>query len=82
MTRDEAKDYDYDLDVDGYYYKDVDKVIDKIFDDFESRKCENCKYGKPILNNRISCENGLLSFSYVALTLDKDFGCNKWKSKT
>jgi len=45
------------------------------------RTCESCEYGKAILNNRISCENSLLSFSYVALTLDKDFGCNKFKAK-
>jgi hypothetical protein len=35
MTREEAKEFEYDLDVDGYYYKDVEKVIDMIYDAHE-----------------------------------------------
>ena len=47
------------------------RVIDMIFDDFESRTCENCKYF-------------LSSYQYVCETewTDKsEFSCAKWEPK-
>ena len=81
MTREEAKEFEYSLDVDGYYYKDVELIIDKIYDDFESRTCENCTYlYRPDLTNGIyRCENNVVTIEDGEIELD--FGCNKWEAK-
>ena len=73
MTRDEAKDYNYSLDVDGYYYEDVEKVIDNIFDYFENRTCGSCKYKNTCI--LYSIMNKAYSGSLV---LDKP-SCGKWE---
>jgi len=61
-------------------YKNIIKVIDVIFDDFESRVCKNCKYdwcGCDVQNAifRISELNDM-----EMPNLD-DFGCNKFERK-
>jgi len=46
MTREEAKDLieiEYDS-LDNYCDSNHCSVIDQIYDDFESRTCENCKH--------------------------------------
>ena len=46
MTREEAKDL-IEMEFDDYYYccdSNHCSVIDQIYDDFESRTCENCKH--------------------------------------
>lgn len=50
-----------------------DKIVDRIFDDFESRTCENCKYYH---QNYLCLEVGNGDFEP-----DKYFGCNKFISK-
>lgn len=52
------------------------EVIDKIYDDFESRTCINCNYYVDYPN--VCCNSdSLLCSEFV----DKDFGCNKFERK-
>lgn len=56
---------------------EVLKLIDEIYDDFESRTCENCKHGEYEKNIKgIYC-----SFvNYCGSDyMEKDFGCNKFE---
>ena len=50
-------------------------LIDKIYDDFESRVCENCEYYSRIG----SCENKE-SYCFDQLVYD-DFGCNRFERR-
>jgi len=50
-------------------------LIDEIFDDFESRTCENCVYF-----DRIGACSNNESIAYDCLSVD-DFGCNKFERK-
>lgn len=70
MTREEAKQEYWITDGDN----NVDEVIDSIYDDFESRTCENCKH------NSIGtfCEKDIRR-PLIAGYVDIKFGCNKFK---
>jgi len=57
-------------------YVHLDNVIDIIYDSFESKTCENCKYYK-----NQNCENGESIASDYYQLLDPDFGCNKFIRK-
>ena len=55
------------------------RLIDKIYDDFESRTCENCKYNIATANEDIMwCNNSdaLEDFEVFA-----NFGCNKFERR-
>ena len=70
MTREEAL---YMLN-DGLY--DNEEVINKIYDDFESRTCENCKYYEFISSvDSYFCTNKESSAKFVS----SDFGCNRFE---
>ena len=76
MNREEAlrvvnRNYPY-----GYSQTNND-LINKIYNDFESRTCENCRYFKPSHKayKYAACEE----IGYV--TVPNDFGCNKWEQK-
>ncbi len=63
-------------------FKHVELGIKIIYDDFESRTCENCKfyfihmqYGQGM-----QCKNHDSDMHQVKIT-SKDFGCNKWETK-
>jgi len=59
--------------------------IDKIYDDFESRTCGNCKYFTIEFQKEGSCDMGTgfpididgVIENYVAV----DFSCNRWETK-
>ena len=58
--------------------------VDKIYDDFESRVCGNCKWYRPGTNNTnnwcaygTSIGNNEHGDAYVT----EDFGCNEFKRK-
>ncbi len=77
MSREEAK--EQSLDITGY--SDSYELIDEIYDDFESRICDNCKYFT-FENTKIgTCRKGIYdkqlcsSEDYLVST----FGCNKWE---
>jgi hypothetical protein len=58
--------------------QDVDRIVDKIFDDFESRTCENC-------NNYIDRYCGVVCYFVNSkpekTRVLKDFCCNQWEAK-
>ena len=65
-------------------------TVDEIFNDFESRTCDNCKYCEEDSNDTdvwIECRNPLSEMEHTSLLSDAgypnivDFGCNKWEQK-
>lgn len=74
MTREEAKQLNQILDFDG-----MDELLDEIYDDFESRTCENCKHWNANTKHKLvgSCS---ASENFRGGCL-KNFGCNKWEAK-
>ena len=89
MTREEAiiqtkERYKYGITTES----DTLKLIDAIYDDFESRKCKNCKY----FNEVSSCEHEKntqylttsIQFdeqTYYQMDTTKDFGCNRFEGE-
>ena len=59
----------------------IKEFVDRIYDDFESRTCENCTYlYRPDLTNGIyRCENNVVTIEDGEIELD--FGCNKFSCK-
>ena len=57
-------------------------MLRRVFNDFESRTCENCKFDC----NSVTCNKGVgrpyeqINDSY-GVKVNKDFSCNKWDSK-
>jgi hypothetical protein len=64
-------------------------IVDKIYDDFESRTCSNCKFCEveyiEDATKYLQCinENSLLYMTSINDINDthKDFGCNQWENK-
>ena len=88
MTREEAKDLieiEYDS-LDNYCDSNHCSVIDQIYDDFESRTCENCKYvensGQTYSTAVQKCKLGIGDINeWGSVFCSKDFGCNKFERK-
>jgi len=63
---------------------DVNPLIDRIFDYFESRTCSSCKYCD---KDSMMCINKdiIEMDEEIKLTglfqINKDFGCNKWEEE-
>jgi len=78
MKREERKEQNY---VDYPASADIflNSVTDKIYDDFESRSCLNCKhsYMKTMCDNYY-CKLNVLSTDNENVDIVK---CNKWESK-
>lgn len=82
MTREEAKDSLFRFIERDMTMKNIsfEIAIDAIYDDFESRICENCKYSSVIQGtDRLFC--GCDEAEQLP-TVNKDFGCNKFERKT
>lgn len=65
-------------------YEHVELGLKMIYDDFENRTCENCKYSKQTIDfsQLYDCSEGVGSLiGYGDYMVDKDFGCNKWVNK-
>lgn len=60
-----------------------DKIVDKIYDEFESRICENCKHCSILCiahsRESIECLNTNSPMAYKETRLS--FGCNKFLRK-
>ena len=61
-------------------YSDADHLIEAIYDDFENKVCENCKYFEDTTNCRhpynkqyYYCDG---RESGMPMSVSKDFGCN------
>ena len=90
MTREECKTilnhtgvrYDHESECMIYENVGVDLLMNRIFDDFESRTCESCvnisatvdEYENYYCMSNVSEDDDM---SFVNLT----FGCNKWEAK-
>lgn len=80
MTREEAK----ELYTPKSTYPMKMSFIDKIYDDFEARTCESCKYGNNIDGKDILlCGNAVCLdlTTYGQYVVTKNFGCNTWRAK-
>ncbi len=60
--------------------QDFREHIDNIYNDFESRICENCKYAEEMNKGSsfMSCSKNIRKSLYMQHN-SKDFGCNKWE---
>ena len=73
MTREDAIRLVTNCTINSYDYQNLKMAVDKIYDDFESRTCKNCKHG------------GNCSIQYSA-TIDfakepNNFSCEAWEPK-
>ena len=57
--------------------EEIQSFIDKIYDDFESRTCSNCKWRTPV--SVCMCETSELYDCCVDNI--HVFGCNQWEQK-
>ncbi len=77
MNREEAKD---GIIKSEYIVPDAFNLIDAIYNDFESRTCENCEHYNVSFKVYGDCA---ISVREVTLNdfrlVHKDFGCNKWQ---
>lgn len=83
MTREEAHNKMYDVWSDEIHYRSKPTdVMNEVYDDFESRTCENCKYANicPDGGNTSATVNDC---EMIKLTFYdyEDFGCNKFERK-
>ena len=70
MTREEAKEELWQRgNINTLGKVDANEIIDKIYDDFESRICKNCKH----YESDWCCDN--------AFVVDEIFGCNRFEPK-
>ena len=62
---------------------ECDHLIDEIYDDFKSRTCKHCRYLNRTKQNVLLCDINNISngTDYGALSVDEDFGCNKFEEK-
>ncbi len=65
----------YDDSIDG-----VEKLIDIIFNDFESRTCENCRHIAKTEYQGTWCGNND-NISILETQIPIDCSCNKWERK-
>ena len=68
----------YDLSESTIESYSVKKILDSIYDDFENRICENCKYYDSLNKSSGMCAN--ISIQFVD-AVDSNFGCNGWELK-
>ncbi len=55
-------------------------AVDKIYDDFESRTCENCKHNTYEAEFKHNCDHDDVFDSYEGECLiPYDFSCNRWE---
>jgi len=74
MNREESEEYISQRIVDGHI-TDFFEMVDMIFDDIETRTCENCKYYNYFNESSGLCENKKL----LELAVHKEFGCINFK---
>ena len=73
------------------YWKHYGKVelhrdIDRIYDDFENRTCNNCVHYKPALEYDCTVEGTCeldvcMDYENLSNMVSSSFGCNEWESK-
>lgn len=84
MTREEAVETILDMyfTKEGTYFgEDYDKLIQSIYDDFESRTCENCKFYEEVYNEKGRKTHTIMQCSIIKEPFSATFGCNKFELK-
>lgn len=96
MTREEAVLLVTNCTINSYDYDNLKFAVNKIYDDFESRTCENCKYGTKEMslnsftnkwkhNNMFKCyhrpSESIITHKSGFHSNPKDFGCNKFERR-
>ena len=78
MNREEAIKYSLKLEETLYPFdkKSLKMIVNKIYDDFESRTCESCKY---ISADKNKCNANNSAIVWLDIETFSDFGCNQWK---
>jgi len=71
--------YDYGNET-GYKVETIDDLIDKIYDDFENRTCENCSYFS-LVNGWKNCELFIFEVGIDSDIDESKMSCNEWKEK-
>jgi hypothetical protein len=66
--------------------QEVGLLINRIYDDFESRICSNCKFWKEEgrqshCNRKYSTTDCFIMDQYETIYTFRDFSCNKWEKK-
>lgn len=76
MTRDDAKEKcEQYVEVEPRGAIDLRRFIDKIYDDFENKKCTNCKHCDQV-------KEGLIHCSYFEQYMPLEIGkCDLWEGK-
>ena len=59
----------------------MQRRINEICEEFESRTCENCKHGTEEDGDVYECHISRDLFGWDNVVLPKDFGCNKFERK-
>ena len=75
MTREEAKE---EFNNYGYTISEQNKIIDKIYDDIESRTCENCICWDSV---EFSALKTISYCRFLNVGTKNTFGCNEWESR-
>jgi len=87
MTREEAFSFIHktlqDKTINYFHLKHI--IVNKIYDYFESRTCENCKhYQEHTYHSSIKTEatkTTIIRCQELHINKGKDFGCNKWEKR-
>lgn len=87
MTREDTKDIRNLWFGEYIKYNTLCRIIDNIYDDFESRTCANCKWFVPHradIPNEFegTCDAGVyMDGDNLGDMVSVDFGCNQWEKK-
>lgn len=74
MTREEAKKFAWESP-----NLKFDEIIDEIYDDFESRTCESCRFNE---NDKCGIRHGIFLMSNYGVEVNLDtFCCNQWETR-
>jgi hypothetical protein len=81
MTRGEAKQEFFNILESGELRFDEQSFIDKIYDSFENRSCESCKFKYVVDSMTTECQHNDSPIDYVDLDCFPTFSCNVWELK-
>jgi hypothetical protein len=89
MTREEAligvELFSYDS-IEVLNKKDVEELVNMIYNDFENRICKNCEFfyidhefNRPVSRCELGCAETLIGAGFQKVS--ENFGCNKFKKR-
>lgn len=81
MTRDTAKEEWSKIIESGIINFNEKNLIDKIYDDFENRSCENCKFKYVVDSMCTECRCNESPIDYIDFDCFPFFSCSEWEPK-